>query len=100
MIQKFVFEFSEEDGKKFLQLFEQLKQTLSITPTAPVVAEQELPVKREVICKDLKLSESCFFNLQRRGLINPVRMKGSRLTFYYKSEVLSGLQKFNPKKYA
>jgi predicted DNA-binding transcriptional regulator AlpA len=101
LTQEVVLKFTAEDSKSFLALFEEVKQLLKQSKVTSVESnQQELPLKRGEVLKELNLKESTFYNMQKRGIITPHRLGGSRLTFYYRSEVLSALKKFNPGKYA
>jgi hypothetical protein len=102
LTQEVVFKFTAEDSKNFLIVLEEVKLLLKQASVSSVTqgSQQELPLKREDILKELNLKESTFYNMQKRGIITPHRLDGSRLTFYYRSEVLLALKKFNPGKYA
>jgi predicted DNA-binding transcriptional regulator AlpA len=101
LTQEVVLKFTAEDSKSFLALLEEVKQLLKQSKVTSVESnQQELPLKRGEVLRELNLKESTFYKMQNRGIITPHRLDGSRLTFYYRSEVLSALKKFNPGKYA
>jgi hypothetical protein len=102
LTQKFVLELSEEDSKTLVRLLQEAKQLLTLETqlTSTQETKPEIPLKRDDILLEFNLKGSTFYNLQRRGIITPHRMAGSRLTYYYRSEVLAALKRFNPGKYA
>lgn len=102
MTQKFVLELSEEDSKTLVQLLHEAKQILAqaASVTAQQESKAEIPLKRRDVLAEFNLKDSTFYNWQRRGIINPHRIAGSRLTYYYRSEILAALKDFNPGKYA
>ncbi len=101
MTTKIVLECSEQQTKQIIAVLEALPQLLEALSLITAKEEkQDRPLKRKEIQEEFQLKTSTFFNLQRRGIITSLRMKGSRLTFYDRKEVLAALQKFNPGKYA
>ncbi len=101
MQQKITFECSPEEATQLINLLKLVPQLVEVlSPNRPATeSSHEKPLKRGDIINELKIKESTFFNWQKRGLLTPHRLPDSRLTFYYLSEVLAALKKFNPGKY-
>jgi len=90
---KFVFEFSEEDGKIFLQsligCIDRLKEKQSISLSDNLEEEQLLKINE--VCAIFRVSRTTIFSWKREGWLPYHRI--SRRIYFKKSEIIAALKK-------